>query len=86
MKRKLFAFSMLVIFVISMTGYAARFTDVSESHWAYSAIEEMAEKGIINGMGDGTFNPDGQITREQFAKIEEMVNELQTEKNGSSFS
>ena len=35
----------------------AAFTDVEPGHWAESYINELSEKGIINGMGDGTFAP-----------------------------
>ena len=30
---------------------------------------ELTELGVINGMGDGTYNPDGTVTREQFIKL-----------------
>lgn len=33
------------------------------------AIEAMAARGIINGMGDGTFKPDNQMTRAEFCAI-----------------
>ena len=46
-----------------------RFKDVPETHWAYKAIEELAEKGIINGYEDGTFKPDAPITRAEVAAI-----------------
>lgn len=34
-----------------------------------SAVYYISEKGVINGFPDGTFNPHGQLTREQAAKI-----------------
>ena len=46
-----------------------KFTDVSENHWAYSDIYYLRERNIINGIDEKTFNPNGNITREQFAKI-----------------
>lgn len=46
-----------------------RFKDVSEKHWAYKAIEELAEKGIINGYEDGTFRPEEPMTRAEVATI-----------------
>ena len=46
-----------------------KFTDVSKDHWAYEAIEELAEKGIINGYEDGTFKPNEPITRAEVATI-----------------
>jgi len=45
------------------------FTDVADNHWARPYISSLVLKNIINGMGDGTFNPDGNITREQFCRI-----------------
>lgn len=44
-----------------------RFKDVPETHWAYKAIDELAEKGIINGYEDGTFKPNGNVTRAEVA-------------------
>ena len=46
-----------------------RFKDVPEQHWAYKAIEELAERGIINGYPDGSFRPDESVTRAEIATI-----------------
>ena len=45
------------------------FTDVPASHWAAGYIAYCAQRGIINGMGDGTFAPDSPVTGLQFAKM-----------------
>lgn len=45
------------------------YTDVSENHWALDYIQAASYYGIITGNGDGSFNPDGIITREQAATI-----------------
>lgn len=45
------------------------YTDVSEAFWAETAILYLTEKGIINGMGDGRFAPNNNITRGQICKI-----------------
>ncbi len=45
------------------------FSDVAREHWAYESIAVLTEKGVLSGMGDGTFSPDETITREQLAKI-----------------
>ena len=45
-------------------GEAADFTDKdSISEYAKEAVEAMQKAGIINGMGDGSFNPKGLTTR-----------------------
>lgn len=45
---------------------AADFSDVSADHWAYSAIQTAAEKGITSGYSDGTFKPSAPVTNIQF--------------------
>lgn len=47
----------------------ALFTDVAPSHWAYGAIKTLKEAGIVSGVGDGSFEPDSAVTREQFLKM-----------------
>ena len=41
------------------------FTDVSPADYYYDALSWGQELGIAGGMGDGTFNPSGTLTREQ---------------------
>ncbi len=44
------------------------FADVPENHWAREYIEELSEKGILNGRGDN-FAPEDKITRAEFVTI-----------------
>ena len=46
-----------------------RFSDVSETHWAYGYIGRAAERGWINGYGDGTFRPEDDITRAEATSL-----------------
>ncbi len=50
------------------------FIDIDNISWAKRQIEVMASKGVINGFGEGIFNPNDNITRAQFASI--IVNAL----------
>lgn len=50
-------------------GYTGLFTDVAADHWAASTIQTAYDAKIINGMGDGTFNPDGDVMYEQVMKM-----------------
>ncbi|MEK6190600.1 MAG: S-layer homology domain-containing protein [Carnobacterium alterfunditum] len=43
------------------------FSDVSPTSFDYTAISELAERGVIGGYLDGTFRPSETITRGQFA-------------------
>ena len=43
----------------------AGFTDVPENEWYYDYVNWGYANGIVNGMGDGLFKPNDNITREQ---------------------
>ena len=45
------------------------FTDVPNGKWYTDAVAWAAENGVVNGVGDGKFEPDGSVTREQMATI-----------------
>lgn len=48
----------------------AKFDDMQNAEANYTkAIDELIEKGVINGYPDNTFRPDGKMTRAEFAKI-----------------
>ena len=44
------------------------FSDI-KNHWAYTYINALSSKGIIEGVGDNLFNPDGTVTRAEFLKM-----------------
>ncbi len=50
------------------------FKDVKPGHWAYDDIMWMLENKIIEGKTKDTFDPNGIVTRAEFAKM--MVNTL----------
>ncbi len=45
------------------------FSDVPANYWAQDYIAGLTKLNIISGFGDGTFRPDDQVTRPQFATI-----------------
>ncbi len=45
------------------------FTDVKESHWFYVAVEWARQNGIVGGMTETTFAPNGALTRAQMARL-----------------
>jgi len=77
--------------VVEMTGFSKyvfaevkiTFNDVS-THWARKDIELMASKYIVTGMPDGSFNPNEQVTRAQFAVM--LVNAMGVTGNGQNLS
>ena len=53
---------------VPITAAGTTFTDV-KTHANKTAIEALAARQIINGMGNGTFAPNSNMTRAQFATI-----------------
>ncbi len=53
----------------ALTTMVTSFSDVAVDRWSAPYIEYCAALGIINGNGDGTFNPAGNVTGAQFAKM-----------------
>lgn len=45
------------------------FSDLPDSHWAYGVVQQLVDAGRINGYPDGSFQPDNQVTRWEFAKM-----------------
>lgn len=45
------------------------FTDVKYNFWAYEAIMELVDRGILKGYTDKTFKPDATVTRSEFATM-----------------
>lgn len=65
--------------VIASSGGPA-FKDVNDKHWAASYIARAADSGIVKGYPDGSFRPNGRITRAEglamvsrFAQVEEWA-------------
>ena len=45
------------------------FKDVGNGHWAYYAINDLCNRGIIIGYDDNSFKPNELVTRSQFAAM-----------------
>ncbi len=45
------------------------FNDIATVPWAHTAIAYLSNKGVIAGVGNGSFEPDRAVTREEFVKM-----------------
>lgn len=66
--------------VYGMLTFDPSFTDID--HWAKQYIVSLAAKGIVSGKSEVSFDPDGTITRAEFATI--IVNYLALEDEATS--
>lgn len=60
---------MAVAVAIIGTVPAFAFPDVSDTYWAAPQIKLLSEQGVIVGYPDGTFKPDADVTRAEFAAM-----------------
>jgi hypothetical protein len=59
----------LMILAGATMASAATFSDVPASHWAYQAVSELTDKGIIQGFPNGTFKGNELVSRYHLAMI-----------------
>jgi hypothetical protein len=50
------------------------FPDVISGHYGYTAIMDLAQRGIVQGYEDGTFQPTKTVNRAEFSKL--LINGL----------
>ena len=76
----------LALTMVSTTAFAASvgFTDVPSSHWASSSITEMADKGIMSGIGNNLFAPSQQLSNAEFITM--LVRQFYSDKLGAEGS
>ena len=65
-------------------GAQSVFTDIGNVPWAETAINTLAQKGVLSGNGDGTFAPDRLLTRNEFVKM--IVVAFDIERTGNELS
>jgi len=67
-----FLTSCLLLLALSCAAAAAepkQFSDLPNSHWAYTSIMRLASRGAVSGLPDGTFAPGRSITRAELVKL-----------------
>ena len=55
--------------VVLAKEYPQKFWDVAKDHWAFEAVCEFSERGVINGYEDDSFQPNKAVTRAEWAKM-----------------
>lgn len=85
MQKKLFAAALSLTLTAGMasSAFAAYFQDVS-GNWAQQAIQQLSDQRVIGGYPDGSFRPEGRITRAEFSSI--LVNALGLQAQASGYS
>ena len=69
MFKRISAIVLALLILTAPVAFAAGFTDFDDSHWAASAVNTLVDEGTIGGYPDGTYKPDGTVTRAEFVKM-----------------
>ena len=68
--KKILAIAAAAALTAGVSAYAANpFSDVSTSDWAYQAVSDLSDQGIVEGYPDGTFKGQQNMTRYELAQI-----------------
>ena len=68
--KKILALVAVAALTAGVSAYAANpFSDVTPSDWAYQAVVDLSEQGVVEGYPDGTFKGERNITRYEMAQI-----------------
>lgn len=67
MKRLLIGLGVAIAMTFAGNAWAQVPPDVPPGHWAYDAIEELMDLGVLRGYPDGTYKGKAPLTRYEFA-------------------
>ena len=64
----------------------AQFKDVDSSYWASQYVQSLTQSSVVSGFPDGSFRPEAQMTRAQFASVLNGAFPLPTIREAKAFS
>ena len=70
MMKKILAIAAAAALTAGVSAYAANpFSDVSPDDWAYQAVSDLSDQGVVEGYPDGTFKGERNMTRYELAQV-----------------
>ena len=68
--KKILATAAVAALTAGVSAYAANpFSDVSPDDWAYQAVSDLSDQGVVEGYPDGTFKGERNMTRYELAQV-----------------
>ena len=68
--KKIPAIAAVAALTAGVSAYAANpFSDVSPDDWAYQAVSDLSDQGVVEGYPDGTFKGERNMTRYELAQV-----------------
>lgn len=82
--KRLLAIVLMIVILIPAIPVSAQaklpFTDVKGSKWYYDEVCYVYDEGLMNGVEDDSFDPDGSLTRGMFVTILGRMEQIDTSK------
>ena len=69
MKKRLVSLFLALALCLGLCVPALAFTDVPGDHYAYAAIMDCSERGVVGGYSDGTFQPGKTVSKNHFCAM-----------------
>ena len=68
--KKILAIAAVAALTAGVSAYADNpFSDVSPDDWAYQAVSDLSDQGVVEGYPDGTFKGERNMTRYELAQV-----------------
>jgi hypothetical protein len=68
--KKILAIAAVAALTAGVSAYGANpFSDVTPDDWAYQAVSDLSDQGVVEGYPDGTFKGERNMTRYELAQI-----------------
>lgn len=75
----------LILALIPVSAMAVEFDD-AQGHWAEEAIDRWSDAGVVSGVGNNDFDPEGEMDRAQAASVFSELLQLTDEADISGFT
>ena len=75
----------LILVFIPVSAMAVEFDD-AQGHWAEAAIDRWSDAGVVSGVGNNNFDPEGEMNRAQAASVFSELLQLTDEADISNFT
>lgn len=75
----------LILAFIPVSAMAVEFDD-AQGHWAEAAIDRWSDAGVVSGVGNNDFDPEGEMDRAQAAAVFSELLQLTDEADISNFT
>jgi len=72
-------------YIVKETGVLPSVFSDLEGHWVEAVVMVLYNNGLINGFPDGTFKPDGKMTRAQYASLIAKAINPPPKRDGANF-